>query len=297
MVFSAAQASQAKLAYHATQIRIAIVKMVHKAKSGHIGGALGLADLYTALYFGSLEKRPYEPRWEGRDYVLVSNGHTCPVWYATLAEAGYFPKYWLNQFRQLGAPLQGHPHFFVPEDETILPVAGVENTSGPLGQGLSQAAGLALGLKRAGKPNLVFCFMSDGEYQEGQTWEALMFAHQYKLNNLIPIIDHNNIQISGNVDDVMSVNPLAPKLRSFGWDVWEIDGHDMITFQNIVARLRTEARKPTVILANTIAGKDVSFMENNFIWHGKPPSSDEAEKAIKELTDRLDTIPYAHDPA
>lgn len=296
-MFSAAPATQAKLTYHATQIRIAIVKMVHKAKSGHIGGALGLADLYTALYFGALEHRPYQPQWDGRDYVLVSNGHTCPVWYATLAEAGYFPKYWLNQFRQLNAPLQGHPHFFKSTDETILPVPGVENTSGPLGQGLSQAAGLALGLKRAGKPNRVFCFLSDGEHQEGQVWEAYMFANQYKLNNLIPIIDHNNIQISGDVDDVMSVNPLAAKLRAFGWDVWEIDGHDMMTFQSILAHLSTEARKPTAIVANTIPGKGVSFMERDFNWHGKPPTQIEAEKAIAELTVVLDTIPYAHDPA
>ena len=297
MVFPAAPADPAQLTYYATQIRIAIVKMVFKAKSGHIGGALGLADLYTALYLGSLEHRPYQPRWDGRDYVLVSNGHTCPVWYATLAEAGYFPKYWLNQFRQLNAPLQGHPHFFESDDETIVPVPGIENTSGPLGQGLSQAAGLALGLKHAGKSNRVFCFMSDGEHQEGQVWEAYMFAKQYALNNLIPIIDHNNIQISGDVDDVMSVNPLATKLRSFGWDVWEIDGHDMITFQNIVSRLRTEARKPTAIVANTTAGKGVSFMENNFNWHGDIPSQAEAEKAIAELTTILDTIPYAHDPA
>jgi transketolase len=297
MVFSAAPATHAKLAYFATQIRIAIVKMVLKAKSGHVGGALGLADLYTALYFGSLEHRPYEPRWEGRDYVLVSNGHTCPVLYATLAEAGYFPKYWLNQFRQLSAQLQGHPHFFVSEDETLQPVPGVENTSGPLGQGLSQAAGLALGLKRANKSNLVFCFMSDGEHQEGQTWEAYMFANQYKLTNLIPIIDHNDIQISGNVDKVMSVKPLAAKLRSFGWDVWEIDGHDMIAFQKIVALLREGAHKPTAILAHTIPGKGVSFMERDFAWHGKPPSQAEAERALTELTTVLNTIPYAHDPA
>ncbi len=296
-MISAAPASQAKLQYLATKIRLAIVKMVFKAKSGHVGGALGLADLYTALYFGSLEHRPFEPQWAGRDRVLVSNGHTCPVLYATLAEAGYFPKYWLNSFRQIDAPLQGHPHFFISDDDTHKPVPGVENTSGPLGQGLSQAAGLALKLKRDGKPNLVFCFLSDGEHQEGQIWEAYQFGAQYQLNNLIPIIDHNKIQISGNVAEVMSLAPLANKLRAFGWDVWEIDGHDQGLFQKVIARLRTERRKPTVILANTIPGKGVSFMEHNYIWHGKPPSQTETEKALAELTAVLDQIPYAHDPA
>ena len=284
-----------RLKYLATKIRMAIIKMVHQAQSGHLAGALGLADLYTALYFGALKHHPFDPNWSQRDYVLVSNGHTCPVWYATLAEAGYFPKVWLSRFRQLDSPLQGHPHFFPKiQDETEInqPVPGVENTSGPLGQGLSQAAGLALSLKRAQKPNVVFCFLSDGEHQEGQTWEAYMLASQYHLTNLVPIIDHNNIQISGRIDQIMSVNPLPTKLRAFGWDVWQINGHDQLEFQKAIRLIKAGVRRPTAILAETISGRGISFMENKFEWHGKIPSQAEAANAITELTTQLDNLNY-----
>jgi transketolase len=278
----------------ATLIRISIVKMIAQAKSGHIGGALGLADIYAVLYQKILNVRPFQPDWIDRDYVLVSNGHTCPVWYATLAQQGFFPKTWLSRLRQLDSPLQGHPHFFPAYIDdtgtTQTPVPGVENTSGSLGQGLSQAAGLALGLKKQGRANQVYCLLSDAEHEEGQTWEAYMLARQYQLTNLTPIIDFNQIQISGDTNQIMAVNPLAPKLRAFGWDVWEVDGHNYTELMRVLTHLRTPPRHPTAILAKTIAGKGVSFMENNYLWHGTPPNQDQARSAMAELTAELEAL-------
>ncbi len=251
--------SEPELARLATLTRISIIKMVAQAKSGHIGGALGLADIYTVLYQKILQVRPFQPDWNDRDYLLVSNGHTCPVWYSTLAQRGFFPKTWLSKFRQIDSPLQGHPHFFPSFTDnlgvTYHPVPGIENTSGSLGQGLSQAAGLALGLKKLNQPNKVYCVLSDAEHAEGQIWEAYMLANQYGLTNLVSIIDLNQIQISGHTDQVMSVAPLATKLKAFGWDVWEVDGHNYSELIKVFNYLRENARKPTAVLAHTIAGK------------------------------------------
>jgi transketolase len=276
-----------QLAVQAALIRIQIIKMVTHAQSGHVGGALGLADIYTALYFGVLRYRAADPTWSERDYVLVSNGHTCPVWYSTLAVAGFFPKTWLSRFRELDSPLQGHPRFNLSER-----IPGVENTSGPLGQGLSQACGLALALKRAGKTNHVFCFLSDAEHQEGQIWEAYLFAHQHQLNNLTAIIDFNQIQISGTTDQVMSLDPLPAKLASFGWLVKEVDGHAV---SELVAQLipnSTQSPGPRAIIAKTISGKGVSFMEHDFHWHGKAPNREEAVRAIAELQSTLESYDF-----
>lgn len=283
----------------ATHLRIAVVKMVTHAKSGHVGGALGLADIYAVLYGpnGVLKFRPHQPDWSERDYLLVSNGHTCAIWYAALAQAGFFPKTWLSQFRQIDQPLQGHPHFqpagtttsLTSKSQPIPTVPGIENTSGSLGQGLSQAAGLALALQRQKKSNHVYCVLSDTEHQEGQIWEAYMFASQYKLTNLTTIIDRNHIQISGQTEGIMSLEPLASKIRSFGWDVWEVDGHNYADLRRVFKHIQTSTTKPTAILAHSTAGKGVSFMENDYHWHGQVPTREQAVKALAELNQVLDT--------
>lgn len=264
-----------QLTLKANLIRQHIVTMLAQAGSGHSAGALGLADVFAYLYFHQLKHRPTEPLWSGRDYLLLSNGHTCPVLYATLAEAGYFDVAELSTLRQLNSRLQGHPH--------LGSLPGVENTSGPLAQGLSQACGLALALRLGEKPNHVYCVMSDAEYQEGQVWEAYMTAAKYGLSNLTVMVDRNNIQIGGQTNDVMPVEPFADKLRAFGWDVHECDGHDFSALDTAINQPRAQAL-PRVVICRTIAGKGVSLMENNFEWHGKPPTPDQAETALAELT-------------
>ncbi|MBX4204698.1 MAG: transketolase [Candidatus Doudnabacteria bacterium] len=261
----------------ANEIRQDIITMLVQAKSGHSAGPLGMADVFTALYLGgAMNIDPKNPDWEARDRFVLSCGHICPVWYAALAHAGFFPTKELSSLRKLGTRLQGHPH------HTELP--GAENTSGPLGQGLSQAAAMAYaGLKMKKEPWRVFCVMSDGEQEEGQIWEAAMFAAKYKLRNLVGIIDRNNIQIDGYTEDIMPLEPFADKWRAYGWHVLEVDGHNIQAIIDACNEARAIYEKPTVIICHTIPGKGVDFMEYSYEWHGKPPSPEEAKKALDEL--------------
>lgn len=256
-------------------IRRHIIKMLAHAGSGHPAGALGMADIFAALYFHILKVDPKKPDWPERDRLILSNGHICPVLYATLAEAGYFPKEELLTLRHINSRLQGHPH--------QNSIAGVENTSGPLGQGLSLAAGLALGLKLDRRQNRVICVTSDGEHQEGQTWEAYQFARKYQLANLTNIIDRNQIQISGYTEEVMPLESLTNKIESFGWQVIEVDGHNLAQIIAATEAADLEQDCPTAIICHTTPGKGVSFMENKPEWHGKPPSEEQAKQALTEL--------------
>lgn len=259
----------------ANTLREDVIEMLLEAGSGHSAGPLGMADIFSALYFQVLNHDPKNPDWADRDRLILSNGHICPIRYAAMARAGYFPIEELLTLRKINSRLQGHPH------RKTLP--GVETTSGPLGSGLSQSIGVALAGKLDNKKYRVFCAMSDGELQEGNTWEALMFAGKNKLNNLVAIIDRNNIQIDGNTEDVMSLEPLKEKFESFKWHVVEIDGHNIEQFIDATNEARAIHDKPTMIIAHTIPGKGVSFMENDYIWHGKPPTKEEAVKALNEL--------------
>lgn len=259
----------------ANEIRILIIKSLVKAGSGHSGGPLGMADIFTALYFDCLNVKPNDPNWSDRDRLVLSNGHICPVFYATLAKAGFFPINELDTLRKLGSRLQGHPH------RGALP--GIENTSGPLGEGLSQSIGMALAAKMDKKDYYIYCLTSDGEHQEGNTWEAAMLAPKYKLNNLIQIIDRNYIQIDGRTTDVMPLDPMREKYLSFGWHVIEINGNDISEIISAIQKAKKVNDKPIFILANTTPGKGVSFMENDYTWHGKPPNEEEADKALEEL--------------
>ncbi|MBI5046799.1 transketolase [Candidatus Micrarchaeota archaeon] len=266
-----------QLALIANSIRQDIVKMLCESKSGHPGGSLGMTDIFTALYFSIMTHDPKNPLWSDRDRFVLSNGHICPVLYATLAEAGYFPKDELMTLRKMGSRLQGHPH------RGTLP--GIETSSGPLGQGLSQAVGMAIVGKAENKSWRVYAALSDGEHNEGQTWEAILLAAKYKLDNLVAIIDRNKIQIDGNTENILPLEPFADKYRAFGWNVIEIDGHDFEQILKAYARANANESKgkPTVIIANTVPGKHVSFMENLFEWHGKSPSKEQTDKAIDEL--------------
>ena len=268
-----------ELSKKANEIRQSIVEMLVEAKSGHTAGALGMADIFTLFYFHILKHDPKNPSWEERDRLVLSNGHICPVFYATMAHAGYFPVEELKTLRKFGTRLQGHPH------REYLPY--VENSSGPLGSGLSQAAGMALADRMDGKDKdrFIYCFISDGELDEGNTWESIMFAGKYKLRNLIAIVDRNNIQIEGVTEDVMPLEPLQSKWRAFNWHVIEVSGHDLRSLSEVVEEAQAIYEKPTVIIAHTIPGKGVSFMERNYKWHGKPPSKEEGEMALKELRD------------
>lgn len=259
----------------ANQLREDVIEMLLEAGSGHSAGPLGMADIFSALYFHVLNHDPKNPDWADRDRLILSNGHICPIRYAAMARAGYFPIEELLTLRKINSRLQGHPH------RKILP--GVETTSGPLGSGLSQAIGVALAGKLDNKKYRVFCAMSDGELQEGNTWEALMFAGKYKLSSLVAIIDRNNIQIDGNTEDVMSLEPLKQKFEAFNWHVVEIDGHNIEQFIDATNEARAIHERPSVIIAHTIPGKGVSFMENDYTWHGKPPTKEEADKARVEL--------------
>jgi transketolase len=259
----------------ANAMRKDIVRMLAEAKSGHPAGSLGLADVFTALYFSVLRHDAKKPDWPDRDRFVLSNGHVCPVLYAALANAGYFPREELMTLRKLGSPLQGHPHRGS--------VPGIENSSGPLGQGISMAVGMAIVSKREGRNWRVYSVMGDGEMNEGQVWEALLLAAKYKLSNLTAIIDRNNIQIDGTSDDVLPLEPLAAKLSSFGWNVLEIDGNDMDAILRAFDAARKNFEKPTAIIAKTVPGKGVSFMEGKFEWHGKTPNPEQAAQALKEL--------------
>lgn len=264
-----------QLELKANQIRQDIIKMLVEAGSGHSAGPLGMADIFTALYFNVLKHDPKNPKWEEQDRLVLSNGHICPVMYATMAHAGYFPIEELKTLRKLGTRLQGHPH------REALP--GLETTSGPLGSGLSQACGMAIAGKMDKLSWRVICLTSDGEHDEGNTWEAVMFAAKYKLDNLTVIMDRNNIQIDGFTEDVMPLDNLRQKYEAFNWNVIEIDGHNIQEIVDSFEKAPTFHDMPTMIIAHTIPGKGVDFMENKFEWHGKPPNADEAKKALHDL--------------
>lgn len=264
-----------RLEEKANQIRQDIIMMLTEAGSGHSAGPLGMADIFTAFYFHILNHDPKRPDWPDRDRLILSNGHICPVRYAAMAHAGYFPMEELKTLRKLNTRLQGHPH------RAALP--GVETTSGPLGSGISQSIGVALAAKLDNKKYRVYCLTSDGEHDSGNVWEAVMFAGKRKLSNLTVVIDRNNIQIDGHTEDVMPLEPLKDKYKAFNWHVLEVDGHNIEEFVDAVNEARAIYEKPTVIIAHTIPGKGVSFMENNYLWHGIPPKPEEAKVALKEL--------------
>jgi transketolase len=263
-----------KLELIANSIRHDVIKMLSEAGSGHSAGSLGMADMLTALYFNVLKHNPKNPRWKERDYFVLSNGHICPALYAVLANAGYFPKNELMTLRKLGTRLQGHPY--------RLSVPGLETSSGPLGCGLSQAAGMALGLKMDRKNNHVYCLTSDGEHDEGNTWEAVMFIAKNKLDNITAILDRNYIQISGNTEDIMPLDPIKQKYLAFNWNVIEINGNNMKQIVDALHRAG-KMKKPTMVIAKNVPGKGVSFMENKHEWHGKAPTKDQAKIALIEL--------------
>src|SRR3989344_4942670 len=262
-----------QLELKANQIRQDIIAMLVEAGSGHAAGSLGMADVFTALYFHILRHDPKNPEWRGRDRLVLSNGHICPAQYAAMARAGYFPGAELKTLRQLGSRLQGHPHRGSPP--------GIETSSGPLGSGLSQAAGMALAAKMDGAKWRVCCLMSDAEQQCGQTWEAAMFAAKYKLNNLTAIIDRNNIQIGGLTEEVMPLGDLKAKYESFNWHVLEIDGHNTREVVDACGKAEAVLEEPTVIIPRTIPGQGVDFMEGQFEWHGQAPDKLEAKKALR----------------
>jgi transketolase len=260
----------------ANDIREDIIKMLEHAGSGHSAGPLGLADIFAALYFDILKHDPKKPDWSERDILLLSNGHCVPVRYAAMAAAGYFPKKELMTLRQFGSRLQGHP------ERTRLP--GLESTSGPLGSGLSQACGIALGLRMNNDlKRQVYVVMGDGELDEGNIWEAAMLAGKYKLNTVTGIIDRNNIQIDGPTESVMPLENLRAKWEAFGWHVLEVNGNDIEAVIDATAMAKAITEKPVMIIAYTIPGKGVDFMENDFHWHGAPPNHEQAKKALHEL--------------
>ncbi|MBI1957308.1 MAG: transketolase [Candidatus Niyogibacteria bacterium] len=259
----------------ANQIRESLVDELVTAGSGHSAGPLGMADIFTLLYFHVLNHDPRNPDWPDRDRLVLSNGHICPVQYATMAHAGYFPVKELKTLRKFGTRLQGHPH------RTSLP--GIETTSGPLGSGLSQAIGMAIAALMDDRKNYIYCLMSDAEHQAGQTWEAAMLAGKHKLWNLIAIMDRNNIQIDGFTENVMPLEPLRAKYEAFNWRVIDANGHDFAEMHSAIEEAKAVYEKPTMILAHTIPGKGVSYMERKFEWHGKPPKPDEAKAALAEL--------------
>ncbi len=265
-----------KLELIANDIREDIIKMLLSAGSGHSAGPLGLADIFTALYFDVLKHDPKNPDWEERDVLLLSNGHCVPVRYAAMAHAGYFPIKELLTLRQLGSRLQGHP------ERTKLP--GLENTSGPLGCGLSQACGMALGMRMNNdKRRHVYVVMGDGELDEGNIWEAAMLAPKYNLHNITAIIDRNNIQIDGPTEQVMPLESLRAKWEAFGWHVMEVNGNDIEAVIDACSMAKAITEKPVMIIAYTIPGKGVDFMENDFHWHGAPPDRQQAKEALHQL--------------
>lgn len=261
----------------ANDVRRNIINMLEAAGSGHSAGPLGLADILTALYFDIMKINPENPEDPERDIFILSNGHTAPVQYATMAERGFFPAEELLTLRKFGSRLQGHP------ERTALP--GLETTSGPLGSGLSQAAGYAYALQYLDKQpqRWVYVVTGDGELDEGNIWEAAMFAGKYKLGQLIVYVDRNNIQIDGSTDDVMPLEDLRGKWESFGWHVQEIDGHNIESVIDAASMARAITNRPSVILSHTIPGKGVDFMEYDYKWHGMPPNSDQAKEALKKL--------------
>ncbi len=266
-----------ELERRANEMRSDIVSMIAEAGSGHPGGSLSSADILTALYFGGvLEHDPARPDWDERDRFILAKGHAAPALYAVLAQAGYFPREELLTLRKLGTRLQGHP------DSNLVP--GVEVSTGSLGQGLSVAAGIAAGLKLDGKTQSVFALLGDGECQEGQVWEAAMFAAHRGLDNLVTIVDRNCLQIDGNTADVCDPGDLAAKFSAFGWTAVEVDGHDIPALVEALAAAKADrTAKPHALIARTVKGKGVSFMENQAGWHGKAPNAEQTEAALAEL--------------
>ncbi len=273
-----------QLKLKANAIRRDIIQMVTAAQSGHPGGPLGLADVFTCLYFNILDHDPQNPMWKERDRLVLSNGHVCPVRYAAMAEAGYFPTEELLTLRKIGSRLQGHP--------SRVDLPSLESSNASLGQGLGIAAGMALSARLDSRGNFVFCSLSDGECEEGSTWEAAMFAAKYKLGNLIAFVDRNKKQIDGDTETIMPLEPFADKWKAHNWNVFQADGHD---FKQILssfeqAKKNRGSGRPTVIIFKTVMGKGVSFMEDKFEWPGKPPHPDEGKKALEEVEASLKEI-------
>lgn len=261
----------------ANEIRESIIEMLVEAGSGHTAGPLGMADIFTLFFFHILKHDPKNPMWEERDRFVLSNGHICPVYYATLAHSGYFGVEELKTLRKFGTRLQGHPH------REYLPL--LETSSGPLGAGLSQAVGMALSDKmdNKDKERFVYCFMSDGELDEGNSWEGIMLAGKHKLHNLIAVVDRNNIQIDGFTEDVMPLESLVDKWRAFNWHVIEVSGHNFKALNEAIDEAKSVYEKPSVIIAHTIPGRGVREFERDYKWHGKPPNKEEAKMALDEL--------------
>lgn len=263
----------------ARAMRRQIVTMVHRANSGHVGGSLGAADLLVALYYAAMRHDPANPSWPERDRFILSKGHCAPVLYAVLADCGYFPESDLAGFRRPGSHLQGHPcHIKTP---------GLDASTGTLGLGLSTATGMALGGKLRGGSQYYYVLCGDGELQEGQIWEAALFGNKYKLDNLIAFVDRNYLQTDGNSEDVMPLDPLLPKWAAFGWNTFEINGNDIAEILTGIDRAKSAKGRPTMIIANTVKGKGVPFMENVALWHGTPPNDDEYKRAMEALDDGI----------
>lgn len=275
-----------ELELKANDIRISIIEMLEEAGSGHTAGPLGMADIFTTLYFHSAKHDPNNPDWSERDRIILSNGHIVPVRYAAMAHAGYFPIDELKTLRKFNSRLQGHP-----ERSKIF---ALETTSGPLGSGLSQASGIAYAARMDSKKFTTFCLLSDGELQAGNTWEAVMFAGNNRLSNLIAIIDRNNIQINGMTEDVMPLEPLRAKWEAFNWHVIEINGNNIEEIAYAIDTARAVYEKPTVIIAHTIPGKGIKEIEFDYSWHGKPPNKEEEQRFLKELRTLRGKIKPSH---
>lgn len=277
LVSTALSADQlAFLKRKARDLRCEIVEMVYRAQSGHVGGSLGAADLVTALYYHLMRHDPAHPNWPERDRFILSKGHCTPVIYAALADCGYFPRTDLATFRRPGSHLQGHPY----QPKT----PGVEASTGTLGLGISTGVGMALAAKLRGWTHRYYILCGDGEIQEGQAWEAAMFANKYKLDRVIGFVDRNYLQTDGNSEDIMPLEPLAAKWEAFGWHTQEIDGHDFQQIVDAVERAWTTPGRPSMIIARTVKGKGVSFMENGVMWHGTPPNDEQYAQAMEELS-------------
>ena len=270
-------ATEKKLKSISKDVRVDIIKMITEAGSGHPGGSLSAADILTYLFFNKLKYKTDVPDWEGRDRFILSKGHGVPALYAVFAHAGYIKKEELLTLRKINSRIQGHP------DRVKLP--GIEASTGSLGQGLSIALGMAMAGKADNADYRVYCMIGDGESQAGQIWEAAMLAPKYKLNNLTAILDYNKVQLDGTTKEILDIDPVPDKWRSFGWNAIEIDGHNFTEIDNAVCGAESYTEGPTIIIAHTVKGKGVSFMEGNVDWHGKAPSAEEEEKAVKELTE------------
>ncbi|MBI5412310.1 transketolase [Candidatus Peregrinibacteria bacterium] len=278
-----ARLSQKERLLKAVTMRRDIVTMTHAAGSGHPGGSLSAVELLVALFFEHLKHNPADPQWKERDFMIFCKCHITPTIYSILARSGYFSPEILLTFRKFGSPLQGHPYRFYP--------AGIEMSGGSLGQNLSIAGGVALGLKTQGKPNRVYALSSEGDLQEGQSWEAIMSAAHFRLDNLCLLVDYNKLQIDGYVEDVMGVHPLDEKFRSFNWHVLSVEnGHDFNEINAAISSAKTLTGRPQVIIAHTVKGKGISFMENQAGWHGKAPNADECQKALIELAQQEELI-------